>query len=162
MIHQVGPGLFPCQRASVCGDREGMVGTQRTALAPLQVSRTPSPVLGCRSLAGGLGQGWAPPFLPVVIPPQLGEHPQPPQCQAGGRGGGVRRAACGCGCPSLIHCQIYVTTPRKATGGWKAALEPSGRGTSRARGGRVTCRGAGPGERVPRSMAQLASCEERK
>ena len=59
-----------------------------TALAPLQVSGTPTPILGGRSRERRLGQGWAPPLLPGVTPPQLeGAPAAPPQHQAGSRGG---------------------------------------------------------------------------
>lgn len=52
---------------------------------------------------------------PVSPHHSLREHPQPSQHLAGSVGG--LRTAYGCGCPSLIHRQMCVTTPRTATRG---------------------------------------------
>lgn len=150
-----GPGPFLCQQAMDHGDGEDPA-------APLWVSRTPTPVLGARSWEGGLEQGWVLSLLPGIIPTQLEGAPAAPQHQAGS--GGRLRAASGYGCPTLICCQMCVTTPRTETGGCTGAQWPWS-----AWGGRVTChhhssacRGASTGDKVPQSITQLTSCQERK
>lgn len=77
----------------------------------------------------------------------LREHPQPPQHQAGSAG--ALRAS-GCGCPTLIHCQMCVTTPRTETGGCTGAQWPWS-----AWGGQVICHHRSP---VCEAPAQRTRC----
>lgn len=154
-----GPGPFPCQQTMDHGDERGWWGSSCSFVG---LQDTHNPFWG--SYLGRVALGRAGCSLSCLASPQhsLREHPQPPRHQAGS-GGGLR-AASSCGCPTLICCQMCVTTPRAETGGCTGAQRPWS-----VWGGRVTChhhspvcRGAGTGDKVPQSITQLTSCQERK